>query len=277
LKTKFITTFTVILFSSIFLFGWGDKGHKLIATNAMKILPVSMKFPELWKSEITEHSVDPDNRKRADKSEGPKHFIDIDYYKEYQKGKMIYAKDSLIAIYGDEVVTREGVLPWATADTYQKLVDAFKSKLKDKIILYSSDLAHYVADGHQPLHATLNYNGQFTDQKGIHARYEIEMIDHHLNELQDEQKNFVPAKINNLLPFIFDYINESNTYVELLLSADNFAKKQSKGTFDENYYRLLWFRTKYVTVNQFDLAARNLASLIYSAWVDAGKPALQDK
>ena len=44
---------------------------------------------------------------------------------------------------------------------------AFKEKDKDKVLLYASDLAHYVGDGHQPLHATINYNGQLSDQKGF--------------------------------------------------------------------------------------------------------------
>jgi hypothetical protein len=40
----------------------------------------------------------------------------------------------------------------------------------------AADIGHYVADMHQPLHLTRNYNGQLTGNYGIHARYEGQMI-----------------------------------------------------------------------------------------------------
>ena len=57
----------ILLISSIINYGWGDKGHKTITAFAMKLLPSEMKFSDQFKSTITEHSVDPDNRKRDDK------------------------------------------------------------------------------------------------------------------------------------------------------------------------------------------------------------------
>ncbi len=131
----------------------------------------------------------PDIRRRTDKSEAPRHFIDIDYYKEFLMGKMIENKDSLIAIYGAETVTKVGLLPWATLDTFNNLVKAFKERNRDKAMIFAADLGHYVADGHQPMHCVVNYNGQLTDQKGVHARYESEMIDRYENELENSFEN----------------------------------------------------------------------------------------
>ena len=37
-------------------------------------------------------------------------------------------------------------------------------------------LAHYLADAHQPFHAVMNYDGQLTNQRGIHARFETELV-----------------------------------------------------------------------------------------------------
>jgi len=39
---------------------------------------------------------------------------------------------------------------------------------------------------------------------------------------------------------------------------------------------LLWFKTKYVTKIQFESAYNSLASLIFTAWVDGGKPDFTD-
>lgn len=242
----------------------------------MKQLPPQMKFSDEFKDAIVEHSVDPDNRKRGDKTEGPKHFIDIDFYKEFSDGIIIMSRDSLNKLYGEQVVTKEGILPWATENTFYKLMNAFKEKDKEKILLYASDLAHYVGDGHQPLHATVNYNGQLTDQKGVHSRYEIDMIDNYLPIIEKKYDDQIPYYVKNIPSMVFNYIAESNNYVELILSADKFAAKKTDGNFNSEYYRLLWFKTKYVTINEINSAALCLSSLIYSAWMDAGKPVMEN-
>ena len=273
--TKLKSAIMFLLFiPTILIYGWGDKGHQTITLFAMKLLPHQMKMPEEMAQAIIEHSVDPDHRKREDKSEGPKHFIDIDFYKEFQDGNMIMSRDSLNKIYGEKVVTKAGILPWATEDSYHQLVDAFKEKDHDKIILYASDLAHYVGDGHQPMHETVNYNGQLSGQKGIHSRYESDMVNSHLDEIKDSFKKQTPFYVKDLQGFIFNYLYESNSYLEVLLSADKFASEKTGGNFNKDYYRLLWFKTKYVTENEINSAALSLASLIYSAWRDAGKPSL---
>ena len=84
----------VIAFTN-FIFGWGDQGHKLINNKAVALLPAELQSFTKWKDYITLHSVDPDNRKRDDKTEAPKHFIDIDFYKEFINGKMIEDKKGI--------------------------------------------------------------------------------------------------------------------------------------------------------------------------------------
>ncbi len=269
---KIFSKIAILFFIPILIFCWGDKGHKKITAFAFKLLPSEINFSDSVKEEIINRSVDPDYRKKEDPTEPNKHFIDIDYYKEFLEGRMIQSYDSLKLLYPDSVITDIGILPWATIDTYQKLVNAFKSNNKSQIILYGSDLAHYIADGHQPLHTTLNYNGQLTSQKGIHFRYEIEMFDKNLDELDIRFITPTPKYVKNVEDFIFDYITKSNTYVELILSADKSASKNSKYLYDDEYYRALWFRTKYITSDQINTAAYALASLIYSAWIDSGKP-----
>ena len=275
MKKIFSYSLLLALISSLIIYAWGDKGHKIIAAFAMKLIPTELNFSAEFKSAITAHSVDPDNRKKDDKTEGPKHFIDIDFYKEFADGNVITSRDSLNKLYGEEVVTKEGILPWATEESFDKLVKALKEKNKEKVLLYSSDLAHYIADGHQPLHATVNYNGQLTSQKGIHFRYEIEMLDKYLDAVENSFEYHKPFYVKDVKGFIFDYIVEANDYVEMILSADNYASGKTGGKFDNEYYRLLWFKTKYVTISEINSAALSLSSLIYTAWVDAGKPVLE--
>lgn len=264
----------IILIPAV-LSGWGDKGHKIITKHAMILLPQEMNLSLDIKEAIIAHSTDPDHRKRDVKDEYPKHFIDIDFYKEFREGRMIQSYDSLISIYGDSIVTDMGTLPWAILQSYSNLVDAYKQKDKEKIILYGSDISHYIEDGHQPQHTTLNYNGQLTNQKGIHFRYESDMLNKYVDEIEERYYAVKPEYISDLTNYIFDFIAESNSYNDLILIADKYASDFSSGLFNDDYYNILWIKTKYVTFNRISMGANRTASLIYSAWIDAGKPQLE--
>ncbi len=275
MKNKF--NFSIILISLTILtaqtvFPWGEKGHKLISKMSVDFLPPEMKAFKAWRDYLEEHAPDPDYRKRTDKTESPKHFIDIDYYKEFLNGNMIENEDSLIIEYGEKEVIHQGILPWATLQTFKNLTKAFKDKNKKLVLRYAADLGHYVADGHQPMHTVVNYNGQLTDQKGVHSRYEIKMVDAHLNELEKSFKPTPASYVSDPLKFIFNYISNANSVCDVLFSADNLAFKQANSRRSKQYYNLMWFRTKYITEIQFNNAASDFAALIYTAWVNGGRP-----
>src|SRR5690606_9576687 len=68
-------------------------------------------------------------------------------------------------------------------------VEAFKTKNTKRILKVSADLGHYIADAHSPLHTTQNYNGQLSDQEGIHGFWESR-----LPELFSHRYNFLVGK-----------------------------------------------------------------------------------
>ncbi len=276
MNEKLVLLFLFILLPVSFILGWGAEGHKLISNKAISMLPEEMKDFVKWQDYITTHSVDPDLRRNSDKSEAPKHFIDIDFYPEFLDGKMIEDKSQLISEYGDTTVTKMGLLPWATLETYNNLVSSLKEKNRDKVLIYAADLGHYAADGHQPMHTMMNYNGQMSGQKGIHFRYESIMVDSNLTEIKNDFSAAKTVYISNPLSFIFNYITDANSVSDVIYDADLYAFKYAKSREDAEYYRLLWYKTKYITEMQIDNAARDFASLLYTAWVDAGKPAIDD-
>ncbi len=276
MNNKLLLSALLVLLPLSVMLGWGAEGHKLISNKAMTLLPDEMNSFVKWQDYVTTHSVDPDQRRNSDKSEAPKHFIDIDFYPEFLNGKMIEDKSKLVAEYGDSTVKKMGLLPWATLDTYNKLVNALKEKNRDKALIYLSDLGHYVADGHQPMHAIMNYNGQMSGQKGIHYRYESVMVDSNLLTIKNDFHAEKAVYISSPLDFIFSYITDANSVSDVLFDADSFAYKNANSRSDAEYYRLLWFKTKYITETQIDNAASDFASLFYSAWVDAGKPSFDE-
>lgn len=276
MRNKLLFTVFLLVISFSVYQGWGDKGHKIVASYAMKNLTGYMNIPKDWQKYVVDHSVDPDYRKGADKGEAPRHFIDIDYYKEFLRGEMIQNLDSLKKKYPDSVITKMGTLPWAVEETFNNLVKAFKSKKKQDILLYMSDLAHYVGDSYQPQHTNLNYNGQLTGQKGLHFRYEIDMLDSNVTEINAKYEGGKPGKINSIREATFDAVTRANTFADVISTADKIAlQNNGTGKYDNTYRKLMWFRTRYMTIDQLNLAGNGLASAIYTAWLNAGKPDLR--
>lgn len=277
MKSKqFILALALIFIVPSFNFAWGKKAHKLVNTKAIEFLPDEMNLMKSWKDYLGEHASDPDIRRDYDSIEWPKHFIDIDYYPEFLNGKVIKDKSILIGLYGEETVVKMGLLPWATLETYDNLKKSFMEKNRDKVLIYTSDLGHYVADGHQPFHTLLNYDGELTDQKGIHGRYESEMVNAYIDQIASSIKTPNVGYVTEPLDFIFDYLTASNSSAPVIFNADKIAYEQTGSHGSDDYYRLMWFRTKYVTIDQLSNASGVLASLIYSAWIDAGKPNLNE-
>jgi hypothetical protein len=259
------------------LFAWGEKGHALINKKAVEALPNEMNGFKKWINYLVEHASDPDKRRDYDSTEFNKHFIDIDYYKEFRQGNMVKERDKLISLYSDSVVSGMGILPWATLAAFNNLIQAFKEKDRDKALIYATDLGHYVGDAHQPMHNIMNYDGQMTDQKGIHARYEEYMIDRVTR--QELDSIIEPVKVSYIKDppdYIFNYITNSNSVAPVLFDADIFAFKEAGNRDNEMYYNLLWFRTKYITKIMFNSSVQDLASLIYTAWINAGKPSFKN-
>lgn len=260
----------------ISLCSWSEKVHRKINTASVKYLPDGLNQLSQFSAFIGDHASDADIRKKSVKAEFIKHFIDLDNYADFVKNHRIQESfETACAKYGKDFVMKNGTLPWVTDSTYGALVENFKNKSWTQVALTAADLGHYVADGFMPFHTTANYDGQLTSQTGIHARYEEVMIDQYidginLNETPDK-------KVDQVQAYIFDYLYANNSKVELILQSDQDAIKISGGQYNDIYYRFFWEKTKLLTVKQLRKATQTLATLINSAWLEAGKPALPDE
>lgn len=271
----FYSILSVVVLLQFSLLGWGAEGHKVVNKKAMESLPAEMRDFKAWTDYIVEHSADPDKRRKYDEAEAPRHFINLDYYNEFIHGKMIRDKNVLIETYSDSLVTEIGILPWHSIFIYNEIVDAFKQKNSSKAMALISDFGHYIADAHNPLHTVLNYDGQRTNQKGIHRRYESQMFVRNINEVAENLKMHNPVLIANTADFIWNYTMASNLSQCIIFTADTEAAKIDN-KFGDEYFRLLWLKTKHFTFQQMNNAVFAFSSLVYSAWVEAGKPAFNE-
>lgn len=67
----------------------------------------------------------------------------------------------------------------ATADLLKQkdILSAERHRLQLEWLVVAGTMGHYVTDLAQPLHVTENYDGQMTDQKGVHSHFEDTMVD----------------------------------------------------------------------------------------------------
>ena len=264
INKKIIAPFLLI---TVLIFGgWGQTGHKIINQNVTISFPPQMNEFLYWSSILAQHASDADNRKGSDPTEAPKHFIDIDSYPEFVANhKINESYDSNVAMHGSSFVTNEGILPWAIIAAYDTLKNCFTRRDWNKAVLIAADLGHYIADSHQPLHITKNYN-----PNGVHSRYETDMIDRYQSQI-----TYTPGTaiyITNIPDFVFTSIYNNYIYVDSVINADGIAKTFAGNTSSDFYYQKLWGLTGNFTISLFKKASTNIASLIYTAWTDAGSP-----
>jgi hypothetical protein len=171
LSTIALTTLSVIVTS------WGSVGHLKISESSSASFNQQMRDFQTWVSFLRDHATDADNRKGSDPTESPKHYIDIDNYTDFiAKGRIPQTFNSVNSIFGSETLPANGIWSWAALNTFDSLRNCFQRHDFIKAQVLATDLGHYVADGHMPLHITKNYDGQNTGATGIHSRYETTMI-----------------------------------------------------------------------------------------------------
>jgi hypothetical protein len=254
------------------VWGWGSATHHYIAQNYSKHLPATMSGLKAYDGVVDAHVTDPDTRRPTTPGEEYRHYIDVDFYSEFLAGAMPHARATLEATYGAQTVLTTGIVPWAVSEVVTTLAQQFQAGQWSAAALTIADLCHYVGDATQPLHCTLNYNGQLSGNSGIHSRYESTMMSSHIADLNTLVMPV--AYYANPVDAMFGIVSGSWNEVDAVLAADNTAKSASGGAFNSTYYASLWTSTQGFTRTRIDSATVATASFVYSAWVNAGSPVI---
>ncbi len=180
-RCLFLLFVSLILIAS--LSSWGFFGHQKINRIAVFTLPVEMiGFYKNHIQYITEKAVNPDMRRYVVKGEAERHYIDLDVYGDSALYKMPRYWNDAVEKYTEDTLKAYGIVPWHINLVKYRLTQAFLEKDVDKILKFSTDLGHYIADAHVPLHTTENYNGQKTNQVGIHGFWESRLPELFFNQ-----------------------------------------------------------------------------------------------
>lgn len=240
---------------------------------------------------LSQHAVDPDKRRYMMPEEAPRHYIDIDRYGKYPFDSMPRKWEEAVAKFSEDSLRANGISPWWIQIMYRRLVNAFKEKEQSKILKFSAEIGHYIADAHVPLHASSNHNGQFTGQQGIHAFWESRIPELFADKDPIGWNFFIDkaAYINNPGDFIWKRILESAAAADTVLkfekelnskfpSDKKFAFEIKNGVAVRQYssaYSIAYNQMlKGMIERRMQQSIYAVASFWYSAWVDAGQPNL---
>jgi len=236
---------------------------------------------------ITEHAVDPDKKRYVDSLEAPRHFFDADHYGKRPFMKMPVKWKEAARKYSEDTLKKYGTVPWEIQYQYYRLVDAFKKHDTTGILKTSANLGHYIADAHVPLHLTQNYDGQTTNQAGIHALWESR-----IPELFSDKYHYYAGKaryIENPLNEAFRICRSSFACVDSVLIFEQMisqrfpadkkyqlVKRNGKTMKDysETYAKAYQAALKGMVERRMRSSILSVGRLWYSAWVDAGQPDL---
>jgi hypothetical protein len=273
---------------------WGFYGHRLLNRLAVYTLPPEM-LPFFKKNidYLTTNATRPDSRRTVVPTEAPRHFLDVDAYGDsaltsHGRGLPRSYADAVALVGGEDSLLRHGIVPWQVARMKGQLTTAFKEQDTDNILRIAADLGHYVADACVPLHTTRNYNGQLTNQRGIHALWESR-----LPELMGSEYDLLtgPAPyLDHPTEAAWAAVERAHAAVDSVftierqltaeLTEDRKYGYEQRGrqtirTYSREFSRAYHQRLNGQVERQLRYAAQLIGSFWYTSWVDAGQPDLR--
>ena len=180
-----------------------------------------------------------------------------------------------------------GYLPYAIVEEYGRLKNAFRqwrtaSRPADReaaranAVLYAGILGHFVADGSQPMHMTVHFNGwsndypnprNFTKDRTLHSRYESRFVDVAIDESRVKAMVQRATRSPDVFGAVKTYL--AQTFAEII----PMYELEKSGEFNPDSPR-----TKGVDFVSAEIArsATMLSTLWYTAWLESGEPIPQN-
>jgi len=284
-------------------YGWGRDGHLMINRLAALYLPQDVPAflrngeaidtieylgpePDRWKNRAEEE---------LSSTQSPDHFIDMewaDYAGALPKRRYDFIRALAAAqpAHPDIPLTPEkvGMQPYQVEEVYERL----KSTLRDyrrlvaanqdtrpaetAILFYAGWLGHYVADGSQPLHTTIQYNGWtgpnpngYSTAHTIHAQFESIYVTANIKpaDVAPLVAASRPKALNDEWADYLAYLRHTNSDVEKTYQLEKAGAFTGAGTAEGKAF----------TEERLAAGAIELRDLIYTAWLRSGDPVQEYK
>jgi len=287
----------LVFFQSSPAAAWGGEGHTFINRVAAEKIPASMpRFLRRAVVEIAYLGPEPDRwRSPAEfalkNAQEPDHFLDMERIEwldplprgRYEFYRKLYEKRASTKENPDDYLPeRVGLQPYITMEVYGRLKSAFREyrqlraahqptqAVQQGIVFYAGWLGHYVADGSQPLHTTIQYNGwvgpnpsRYSTLHGIHAQFETAYVAANITAKDFAGLVKTPDRLQDPFASYVAYLKDSHAQVETVYSlekAGGFTGKGIPTAFD-------------FTTQRLAAGAQMLLNLWYTAWLESAEPA----
>ncbi|QHN04609.1 nuclease [Granulicella sp. WH15] len=280
-------------------FAWGHYGHEMINRLAAEKLPADV--PAFLRSPaaldaMEFYSPEPDRWRSLAEPDlsavvAPDHFIDMEWSdlvgnplprRRYDFIRALaYAQKS----HPDMALSPEkvGLLPYAIDEGYEKLKNDMRwyrglvAQHKDtraaeaEIVYLAGILGHFVGDGSQPLHATMQFNGWtgpnpngYTTDKGFHSKFESDFVNSTVKAERDLAPLVPAAPVvsSDVFADTMTYLHRSNSFVEPVYQLEKAHAFDGSGTPEG----------RKLVNERLAAGATELRDLIYTAWVKSADP-----
>jgi len=269
---------------------WGNGGHKLVNKLAASSLPADvpafLHTPEAI-SEIEYLGPEPDRWRSPAEPElvaaqAPEHFIDMELadalgplpHRRFDFEAKVFA--------AGQRPEKIGLQPWETDEVWERLKSSMREYRKlsaakqdtrpveQAILFYAGWLGHYVGDGSQPLHTTIQYNGWtgpnpngYTTEHKIHWQFEGPFVEANIHEA-DVRATMTPVKAidGDMFDAYVAYLRNTKTYTEKVYQLEKAGGFVGAGTAESREF----------TAERLGAGASMLRDMIYTAWLESAKP-----
>jgi hypothetical protein len=269
---------------------WGNEGHRLINRLAASTLPPDV--PAFLRSEAAVNEIEylgpePDRWRSPTEPElnaaqAPEHFINLemaDALGPLPRRRLDFEAKVFAA---GERPEKIGLQPWETTEVWERLKAALREyrnlvaakrdsrAAEAAAIFYAGWLGHYVGDGSQPLHTSIQYNGWvgpnpngYTTGHTIHWQFEGTFMGANVHEPEVRAKMTAPKAIDgDVFDSYVTYLRHSATYVEQVYRLEKVGGFVGAGSAESREF----------TAERLAAGASKLRDMIYAAWIQSADP-----
>jgi hypothetical protein len=269
---------------------WGNEGHRMINRLAASNLPADVPaflHSDAALNEIEYLGPEPDRWRSPAEPElvavqAPEHFIDLEPadalgplpHKRFDFEANVFA--------AGQRPEKVGLQPWETTEVWERLKAAMRQyraltasqqdtkQVEQAIVFYAGWLGHYVGDGAQPLHTTIQYNGWtgpnpngYTTAHQIHWQFEGPFVAANIHAPEIEKKMTPAVAIDgDVFDAYMAYLRQTATHIEEVYQFEKAGGFIGEGSAESRQF----------TTARLAVGASMLRDLIYTAWVDSAKP-----
>ncbi len=246
-----------VIFNAATASAWGKRGHQIIGENAALLVSTEpeSQFMKSHSFDFGYYANVPDfiwKRPATYEIERNEHFMDIEIFhrefpKDSDKKKPFELSRAEFDTQFPGVTAKAGRAFWRIREmndqlsaiteelrTLKEPTGAARQKIQERWMVMAGTMAHYIGDLSMPLHVSENYDGQMTNQKGIHSYFEERMVDELYPELgyevhkaaKRQWPQFAKKNANkSLLDLLHDLSDRSIQAVPKLLAMDKKSKR----------------------------------------------------